>query len=436
MHAQLKVTIFSTLVLFSSPKSHAGIVGDINNDGKIDLQEAVYALRTASGVYSPLSASCVLSGRDIWSSGLMYQQCDVVVHDGTTYASLQAHESLAGLNEPPNAIFWVALNLKGEQGEPGPQGEQGPQGEKGTPGDQGLAGPAGPQGPQGTPGTPGAQGPIGPQGPAGPVGPIAGSDGQIVFNNNDSAAGAELYYVPSSGTLAVGSGQPNSDMKLHVQGYSQFDLGTGTVYFTTPGGYPGIIAKNSSGDKRSDIAFRSGDIFLATSADGSVPSLENGLLLRTDGRVGIGTQSPHSRLEVRGEIRATDSSGNNRLWGKGRPGANVFSWNPSTTSSISFGESTIQMSWENAQEACPAGSWVCSEADRGTDEIGIQHKYGRECDGTNNVWTGGCWTSNVGQFDSTNTRSTGRVLGHDGGHNLSKYDAWTCSTHSVWCCKN
>ena len=66
MHTHYKIGIISTLLLFPSPALHAVVVGDINNDGKIDLQEAVYALRTASGVYSPLSASCVLAGKDLW----------------------------------------------------------------------------------------------------------------------------------------------------------------------------------------------------------------------------------------------------------------------------------------------------------------------------------------------------------------------------------
>jgi hypothetical protein len=61
----------------------------------------------------------------------------------------------------------------------------------------------------------------------GPAGPVAGNNGQIVYNYNNTAAGAELYYLPASGTLAVGAGQTNSEMKLHVQGFAQLDVGSG-----------------------------------------------------------------------------------------------------------------------------------------------------------------------------------------------------------------
>jgi hypothetical protein len=64
----------------------------------------------------------------------------------------------------------------------GPQGDQGPQG---LPGPTGATGPQGPQGPTG------ATGPVGPQGPKGDPGPAGASD---------------LWWVPTSGDVAIGDG--------------------------------------------------------------------------------------------------------------------------------------------------------------------------------------------------------------------------------------
>ena len=74
-------TVLVICVLHSvNSTSFAGIVGDINNDGHIDLSEAVYALRVASGVYPHLNPSCVLTGKNDWIAGEDYVECDVVIH--------------------------------------------------------------------------------------------------------------------------------------------------------------------------------------------------------------------------------------------------------------------------------------------------------------------------------------------------------------------
>jgi len=49
------------------------------------------------------------------------------------------------------------------------------------------------------------KGPKGDTGLQGPVGPVAGSDGQVVYNNNGSAAGAEVYYDNSTGHVGIGT---------------------------------------------------------------------------------------------------------------------------------------------------------------------------------------------------------------------------------------
>ena len=52
----------------------------------------------------------------------------------------------------------------------------------------------GTSGPSGPAGARGLAGPMGTQGIPGPAGPVAGTDKQFVYNDNGSAAGAEVYY--------------------------------------------------------------------------------------------------------------------------------------------------------------------------------------------------------------------------------------------------
>ncbi len=127
---------------------------------------------------------------------------------------------------------------QGDQGSQGPQGiagPTGPQGAQGIQGSQGIRGPTGPQGavgargatgPQGAQGSQGIQGPVGPQGPQGPAGPIAGSNTQVIYNNNGVAGGANVYYNNSTGNLGVGT---SPSEKLHVNGNLLVTGATSTV---------------------------------------------------------------------------------------------------------------------------------------------------------------------------------------------------------------
>ena len=65
--------------------------------------------------------------------------------------------------------------------------------------------PAGPQGPKGD---------TGDTGPQGPAGPVAGSDRQLVYNDNGSAAGADFFYEKSTGNVGISQSTPAA--KLHV----------------------------------------------------------------------------------------------------------------------------------------------------------------------------------------------------------------------------
>ena len=108
--------------------------------------------------------------------------------------------------------------LQGTQGTQGLQGTQGTQGLQGTQGTQGLQGTQGTQGLQGTQGTQGLQGT---QGTQGIIGPVAGSNTQVIYNNNGSSAGATNFVYISS-NQNVGIGTTNPTQKLHVEGNGYF----------------------------------------------------------------------------------------------------------------------------------------------------------------------------------------------------------------------
>lgn len=111
----------------------AGVLGDLNGDGHVDITEALYALQIASGHHPGLPDSCAITGYGDWTAGQNYNACDVVFLDGSFYICSQSHLSSAA-NNPPNDTYWANLALKGDTGPPGPSGSSGAQGPQGPPG--------------------------------------------------------------------------------------------------------------------------------------------------------------------------------------------------------------------------------------------------------------------------------------------------------------
>jgi hypothetical protein len=117
--------------------------------------------------------------------------------------------------------------IQGPQGTPGPKGDKGDQGnvgDQGDPGPQGLPGPKGDkgdpgiQGPQGLQGLQGPQGPQGPQGIQGPPGPVAGSNMQIIFNDNNAAGAVQSFlFDKSSQHMTIGATTINPDAALEIK---------------------------------------------------------------------------------------------------------------------------------------------------------------------------------------------------------------------------
>ena len=164
--------------------------------------------------------------KDQWQEGASYIPGDGSQYAGSSYICIESHTASID-NAPPNSSFWSLMAAQGAKGEtgatgaqgiPGPTGIPGPQGPKG---DTGATGPQGVQGPKGDTGAPGPQGiqgpqgPVGATGPQGPAGPIAGADTQLVYNNNGTAAGANIFYNNTYGTVGIGQ-VPASNVRLYT----------------------------------------------------------------------------------------------------------------------------------------------------------------------------------------------------------------------------
>lgn len=72
-------------------------------------------------------------------------------------------------------------------------------------------------------------------------------------------------------------------------------------------------------------------------------------------------------MKVSGEVRTVDEAGDPRLWGKGRPGTDVYGSGRGSTcfpnDGVKFGLSLTAETWGSAAQACPAGTWVCTADD-------------------------------------------------------------------------
>lgn len=98
--------------------------------------------------------------------------------------------------------------------------------------------------------------------------------------------------------------------------------------------------------------------------------LQESVSIKGTGYVGIGTTLPLSKLHIVGEMRTTNSAGQNRLWGQGRPVVDVMNAAGECTNTVGsetfkISRSNINVTWDGSAAACPAGWWVCTVADRG-----------------------------------------------------------------------
>ncbi len=221
----------------------------------------------------------------------------------------------------------------GPAGDTGSMGSQGDTGPMGPAGDTGLIGPrgdTGQTGPAGDTGLTGPQGYTGPEGPPGATGPVAGSNGQLIYNDDGSAAGAEVYYNEDDGKIGIGTSSPggnlevyngsnHSILKIHTDGanksaflnldapgYNPWQIyhysGNGKLHIKGNNGVRMTFEQTGKVGIGSEAAWSgtlsvSGNVSIGSGYNTlgtSAPS--NGLIVQGD--VGIGTSNPSSDLEV------------------------------------------------------------------------------------------------------------------------------------------
>jgi len=146
-----------------------------------------------------------------------------------------------------------------------------------------------------------------------PAGNFVGTtDAQpLVFRVN----GSEALRIGTGGNVGIGTTSPQ--VALDVVGQASFDLGTGSINVSTPGGWPGVIAYSNNGHRRDvivdDIGFR-----ILTGSSAAAPGAENGITIDEDGYVGVNTGYPDGRLDIdfgaTGSIVAGTPIGNGPGW--------------------------------------------------------------------------------------------------------------------------
>ena len=123
--------------------------------------------------------------------------------------------------------------------------------------------------------------------------------GIFVDENNKVGIGTS---TPLADLYIDGSGSTDASLILHDPGAS-----TGDLIFGSPAGSPGIVGVATNGNRR-DIRFSDGGIELLTSSTVGSPIAGNGLVIKEDGKVGIGTTSPLTALHVQGILRVEESA--------------------------------------------------------------------------------------------------------------------------------
>jgi hypothetical protein len=126
----------------------------------------------------------------------------------------------------------------------------------------------------------------------------------ITIASADGGGGSSLW-TESGGNVYrnsgnVGIGTTNPQQKLHVNGLARFDLPTGQINISTPGGCPGVIGLAPNGNRR-DIIFDNVGLRLLTSSTSSAPPGLNGVTIRENGYVCIGSSTPSATLHVTGD---------------------------------------------------------------------------------------------------------------------------------------
>lgn len=115
-----------------------------------------------------------------------------------------------------------------------------------------------------------------------------------------------LVRVDADGNVGIGTATPAPGVRLEVNGPTRVSAGGsgGFLQFGTPGGETGLSIQ---GDNRFDLRFNGHTVALAAGGNTGPTRYENGILLNTNGNVGIGMGNPFPaspwKLEINGPTR-------------------------------------------------------------------------------------------------------------------------------------
>jgi len=149
-----------------------------------------------------------------------------------------------------------------------------------------------------------------------------------------------------------------------------------------------------------------------------------------------------------GAVQATDSSGNIRLWGRGRPNSARYGTdgessglcttrNPTTYQNVYFGLSKTPATWASTAQVCPAGTWVCTAAERGESRCNTTRPDSPIADAHN--WKGRVinWKpdAHIGFVADSDPAASGTISCVAISETGKKTEGWYCANQfPVWCC--
>lgn len=149
-----------------------------------------------------------------------------------------------------------------------------------------------------------------------------GTDPAVNFVGTTDAAplafrvdGTEWMRIQPNGQVQVGPAA--TDVAFAVTGRASFDLGTGSLSISTPGGWPGIIAFSNNGNRR-DVIIDDIGVRILVGDSASAPGAVNGITINEQGHVGLLTGYPDGALDIdfgaTGSIVAGTPIGNGPGW--------------------------------------------------------------------------------------------------------------------------
>lgn len=147
------------------------------------------------------------------------------------------------------------------------------------------------------------------------------------------------------------------------------------------------------------------------------------------------------RMTVQGEIRTVDQTEQPVLWGEGRHGVARYGKTGVESGlcqngNVEFGLSSIAVDWGDVTASCPAGTWVCTLAERGnvacnttrTDAPGFPDSF--LCDGTPVDLPA---DNHNGWVNHTGGGNTFQAVTQDEEGLAAAFDP-PCDYNPVWCC--